>query len=362
MRSVVRRFIQSEVLPHFELWESNGNVTREFWRDAGARGLLCPSAPETFGGANTDFRMHCVVAEELAYSGCAGPAIDLTVHSDVCSGYLLKHGTDAQKARWLPGMVTGELVCAVAMTEPGTGSDLKGIKTAATPTGNGYVLNGQKTFVSNGYNADLLIVVARTGETLSLFVVEATMAGFKRGRKLKKLGQLSADTLELFFDDVLVPPENLLGEEGRGMSMLMAGLPQERLAIAVASAAAAQKAYDITLQYVTEREAFGRSLLDFQVTRHKLADLKADLTVGWAYVDQCIARHCSEGLSASEAAIAKLWMSEMQGRVVDACVQLHGGYGFMREYEICRMFADARVQRIYGGTSEIMRELIGRSL
>lgn len=367
LRASARRFIQAEIAPRFDQWETVGIVARDFWDKAGAAGLLCPTVPEEYGGVGGDFRMNAVVAEELAWSGFAGPAADISVHSDVCLGYLLSHGTPDQKARWLPGMVEGRTVCAIAMTEPGTGSDLQGIRTTAVRDGDDWVINGQKTFISNGQHADLVIVVTRTAEgrgsgNMSLIVVETTRPGFRRGRNLDKLGQISADTSELFFDNVRVPAGNLLGHEGKAMAMLMSELPQERLVIGITSIAAAQKAYDITRTYLTERKAFGQPVGDFQAVRHRMADLKTDLTVGWAFVDQCILRHVQGGLSTYEASMAKLWCSEMQGRVVDACVQFHGGYGFMREYEICRLYADARVQRIYGGTSEIMRELISRAL
>ena len=367
LRETVRRFAANEIAPRFAAWEEAGIVDRDYWQKAGATGLLCPTVPEEYGGLGADFRMNMVVCEELAYSGFAGPAADISVHSDVCLGYLLHHATAEQKARWLPGMVDGSLVCAIAMTEPGTGSDLQGVRTTAVRDGDDYVINGQKTFISNGQHCDIVIAVVRTNPergsgSMSLVVVETNREGFGHGRNLDKLGQLSADTSEIFFDNVRVPLSNLLGQEGRGMNMLMAELPQERLTIGVTALAAAQKAYDITLAYAFERKAFGKPIGDFQVNRHKLADMKTELTIGWAFADQCIARHVQGELSAAEASMAKLWLTEMQGRIVDQCVQLHGGYGFMREYDICRMYADARIHRIYGGTSEIMRELISRSL
>lgn len=367
LRDTVRRFVETEVAPHFAAWEEKGIVARSFWTRAAEAGLLCPTVPEAYGGIGGDFRMNTVICEEMAYSGFAGPAADISVHSDVCLGYLLQHGTEAQKQRWLPGMVDGSLVCAIAMTEPGTGSDLQGVRTTAVRDGDDYVVNGQKTFISNGQHCDLVIAVVRTSPergsgAMSLLVVETAREGFGRGRNLDKLGQLSADTSEIFFDNVRVPAANLLGGEGRGMNILMSELPQERLIIGVTALAAAQKAYDITLAYASERRAFGKPIVDFQVNRHKLADIKTELSVGWAFADQCIASHSRGELGASEASMAKLWMTEMQGRVVDQCVQLHGGYGFMRDYDICRMYADARIHRIYGGTSEIMRELISRAL
>lgn len=367
LRDSLRAFIRTEIAPHFDRWETEGIVDRTLWGKLGAAGFLCPTVPEEYGGLGADFRLHTVIAEELAYSGFMGPAADVSVHADVCLGYLLKHATPEQKARWLPGMVDGSTVCAIAMTEPGTGSDLQGIRTRARRDGDAWVIDGAKTFISNGQHADLVIVVTRTGEgrgtgAMSLIVVEASRPGFRRGRNLDKLGQISADTSELFFDAVRVPVANTLGAEGQAMAILMSELPQERLIIGVTSIAAAQKAYDLTRDYVRERQAFGRPVAEFQTTRHRLAELKTELTVGWAFVDQCIARHLTGDLSTYEASMAKLWCSEMQGRVVDACVQMHGGYGFMREYEICRLYADARVQRIYGGTSEIMKELISRNL
>lgn len=367
LRSSIRRFVADEIAPNFDAWEAAGIVDRSLWDRLGAAGLLCPTVPETYGGLGADFRMHTVIAEELAYSGFMGPAADVSVHSDVCLGYLLHQATPEQKARWLPGMVDGTLVCAIAMTEPGTGSDLQGVRTRAVRDGDDWIVSGAKTFISNGQHADLVIVVTRTGESrgsgnMTLVVVEADRPGFRRGRNLDKLGQISADTSELFFDEVRVPVANTLGGEGQAMGLLMSELPQERLIIAVTSIAAAQKAFDITRDYVRERTAFGKTIADFQNTRYRLAELKTDLTVGWAFVDQCIARHVRGELTTYEASMAKLWCSELQGRVVDAGVQMHGGYGFMREYEICRLYADARVQRIYGGTSEIMKELISRNL
>jgi alkylation response protein AidB-like acyl-CoA dehydrogenase len=366
-RDAVRAFIGAEVQPHFSAWEDAGQVDRTFWKCAGDIGILCPQITDTYGGAGGDFRHNAVVIEEFAYAGLAGPLSDLTVHSDVGAGYIQHFGSEAQKRFWLPRLISGETVCAVSMTEPGTGSDLQAVRTRATPTESGYRINGAKTFVSNGQHCDLVIVVARTSDApgakgISLILVEANRPGFHRGRKLDKLGQRSADTSELFLDDVEVPRENLLGNEGTGFAALMQQLPQERLAIAVTSMAAAQRAFDTTCEYARGRKAFGQAVIDFQNTRHKLADLKADLAVGWAFVDQCIARHVRRELNSQQASIAKLWCSEMQGRLVDQCLQFFGGYGFMREYEICRLYADARVQRIYGGTSEIMRELIGRSL
>jgi acyl-CoA dehydrogenase len=366
-RETVRRFAASKIAPDFARWEEAGIIDRSLWGAGGAAGLLCPQVPEEFGGAGGDFRHNAVVIEELSYSGFAGPATDFSVHNDVCCGYLLSYGTSEQKKKWLPRMVTGEIVCAIAMTEPGTGSDLQGIRTRAVREGDEFVISGQKTFITNGQMCDLIIVVVRTAPEggsrgMSLILVETDRPGFRRGRNLEKLGHLSSDTSELFFDAVQVPVGNLLGAEGGAMGALMSELPQERLTIALHSIAAAQKAFDLTKDYVQQRNAFGSPIGSYQNTRFKLADLKSDLAVGWAYVDQCLGDHINRELTTYAASTAKLWVTEMHGRLVDQCLQFFGGYGFMREYEICRLYADARVLRIYGGTSEIMRELISRSL
>jgi acyl-CoA dehydrogenase len=366
-RETVRRFAASKIAPDFARWEQAGIVDRSLWSTGGADGLLCPQVPEEFGGAGGDFRHNAVVIEELSYSGFAGPATDFSVHNDVCCGYLLSYGSPEQKKKWLPRMVTGETVCAIAMTEPGTGSDLQGIRTRAVREGDEFVISGQKTFISNGQMCDLVIVVVRTAPEggsrgMSLILVETDRPGFRHGRNLEKLGHLSADTSELFFDGVRVPVSNLLGAEGGAMGALMSELPQERLTIALHSIAAAQKAFDLAKDYVQQRSAFGSPIGNFQNTRFKLADLKSDLAVGWAYADQCLHDHLKHELTTYAASTAKLWITEMHGRLVDQCLQFFGGYGFMREYEICRLYADARVLRIYGGTSEIMRELISRSL
>jgi alkylation response protein AidB-like acyl-CoA dehydrogenase len=366
-RESVRRFAAMEIAPHFARWEVAGIIDRSLWGAGGGSGLLCPQVPEQFGGIGGDFRFNAVVLEELGYSGFAGPATDFSVHSDVCCGYLLRYGSEEQKQKWLPRMVSGETVCAIAMTEPDAGSDLQGLKTRARRDGDAYVITGQKTFISNGQMCDLVIVVTRTNSErgskgMSLVLVEADRPGFRRGRNLEKLGHLSSDTSELFFDDVRVPVENLLGTEGGAMPALMGELPQERLTIAIHSIASAQRAFDLTKDYVNQRKAFGSPVSSFQNTRFRLADLKAELSVGWAFIDQCLREHVEGRLSTYAASTAKLWITEMHGRIVDQCLQFFGGYGFMRESEICRLYADARVLRIYGGTSEIMRELISRSL
>lgn len=364
-RDSVRRFFADKAAPHRERWDKDGKVDRSFWNELGAAGLLCPQLPEEFGGVGGDYRFNCIINEEQAYGRAGGAA--LAVHSDIVAPYILHYASQELKERFLPKMASGEAVGAIAMTEPGTGSDLQAVRTTAVADGDDYIVNGSKTFISNGQLCDFVIVVAKTDPSegakgTSLIIVEADRAGFRRGRNLDKIGQHSSDTSELFFDDVRVPKGNLLGAEGAGFLYLMQELPQERLSIAVMAMAGAQRAFDITLAYTKERQAFGRSISKFQNTRFKLADMATELSVGWAYLDQCISRHIEGKLDAVGAAKAKLWTSEMQNRVVDECLQLHGGYGYMNEYEIAQHFTDARVQRIYGGTSEIMKELISRSL
>ncbi len=363
-RQSVRRFLEAEAVPHYESWEQDGKTPDSFWLAAGAHGLLCPQVPEQYGGPGGDYRHLCIVTEEMSGLGLTAP--NLQVHSDIVSGYILNHGTEEQKQTWLPKMVSGEVRGAIAMSEPDTGSDLQAIRTTAVRKGNGYLLNGSKTFISNGYQAGVTIVVAKTDPTkgskgISLFLVPRDAEGFTRGKKLSKLGLRAQDTAELSFNDVHLPPTALLGEEGKGFAHLMTELPQERLAIAVMAVACAQRAFDLALTYCRERHAFGKQILDFQNTRFKLAEIRTELEVGWAFVDKCIAAHCDGKLTVTEVAMAKLWTTEMQGRVVDACLQLFGGYGYIMEYPITKMYADARVTRIYGGTSEIMKEIIGRS-
>ena len=365
-RQQARRFVETEIAPHFEAWEAASLVDRSLWTNAGAAGMLCPQLPEEYGGTG-DFRYNAVVIEECSYAGFAGPAGNFTAHSDVACGYVLDYGSDAIRSTWLPRMLSGEAVCSIAMSEPSAGSDLRGLRTRAVRDGDHYVVNGSKTFISNGQHCDISVVVVRTdpdagSRGFSLLLIEADSPGFTRGRSLEKLGHHSADTSELSFVDVRVPVENLLGEEGRAMEYLMTELPQERLIIAIASQAAAQRAFDLTVTHTRQREAFGTTVGAMQNTRFTLADLKADLAVGWAYVDQCLTELVAGELTTERASIAKLWVTEMQGRLVDRCLQLFGGYGYMKEYEISRLYADARVQRIYGGSSEIMREIISRSL
>jgi long-chain-acyl-CoA dehydrogenase len=365
-RETVRAFLSREVAPNFLSWESTGIVDRSFWKGAGAAGLLCAQVPAVYGGGE-DFRFNAVVIEETSYAGYGGPAANLTGHSDVATSYIQHYASDQIRESWLPKMVSGDAVCAIAMSEPAAGSDLRGLRARAVRQGEEYVVSGSKTFVSNGQHCDIVVTVVQTGESaesheMSLLLIEADRPGFIRGSKLSKIGHASSDTSELFFDDVRVPVNNLIGEPGAAMRMMMTQLPQERLSIAVSSMAAAQKAYDITRVYVADRKAFGTTVGAMQNTRFRLADVKSDLAVGWAYLDQCLSELANQELTAERASIAKLWITEMQGRVVDQCLQFFGGYGFMHEYEISRLFVDARVQRIYGGTSEIMREIISRNL
>ncbi|MFP8945014.1 acyl-CoA dehydrogenase family protein [Streptomyces fenghuangensis] len=365
-RHTVRAFLEREVLPHYERWEREGAVDREVWRAAGRQGLLGVAVPEEYGGGGQeDFRYGAVLAEEFTKAGTPGLAIGL--HNDVIGPYLTSLATEEQKKRWLPGFCSGETITAIAMTEPGAGSDLQGIRTSAEDRGDHWVLNGSKTFISNGILADLVIVVARTtpeggAKGLSLLVVERGMPGFERGRNLDKIGQKSQDTAELFFHDVRVPRENLLGERDGAFVHLMTQLAQERLAIAVAGIAGAEHLLEITREYVMGREAFGRPLARLQHVRFEMAEMATECAVTRAFVDRCIEDHVSGGLDAVHASMAKWWATELQKRTADRCLQLHGGYGYMSEYPVARAFTDGRIQTIYGGTTEIMKEIIGRSL
>ncbi|MEU3959549.1 acyl-CoA dehydrogenase family protein [Streptomyces buecherae] len=365
-RETVRTFLAKEVLPHYERWEENGIVDRGAWLAAGRQGLLGFAVPEEFGGGgNEDFRYSAVLAEE--FTRAAAPGLALGLHNDIIGPYLTSLGTDEQKRRWLPGFCSGEIITAIAMTEPGAGSDLQGIRTSAEDRGDHWVLNGSKTFISNGILADLVIVVAKTtpeggAHGLSLLVVERGMAGFERGRNLAKIGQKSQDTAELFFNDVVVPKENLLGELNGAFVHLMTNLAQERLNIAVASIAGAEHVLEMTTAYVKEREAFGRPLARLQHVRFEIAEMATECAVTRSFVDRCIVDHDAGELDAAHASMAKWWASELQKRVTDRCLQLHGGYGYMAEYPIARAFTDGRIQTIYGGTTEIMKEIIGRSL
>ncbi|WP_030391168.1 MULTISPECIES: acyl-CoA dehydrogenase family protein [Kitasatospora] len=365
-RGTVRAFLAKEVLPHYDRWEKAGIVDREAWLAAGRQGLLGLAVDEEYGGGgNADFRYAAVLAEEFARAGASGLAIGL--HNDIIGPYLTSLATEEQRRRWLPGFCSGELVTAIAMTEPGTGSDLQGIRTRAEDRGDHFLLNGAKTFISNGILADLVIVVARTtaeggAHGLGLLVVERGMPGFERGRNLDKIGQKAQDTAELFFEDVRVPKENLLGELDQGFLYLMRNLAQERLTIAAAAIAGAEYLVEITTEYVKGREAFGRPLAKLQHVRFEIAELVTECAVTRAFVDRCITEHNRYALTPADASMAKWWATELQKRTADRCLQLHGGYGYMSEYPVARAFTDGRIQTIYGGTTEIMKEIVGRSV
>jgi alkylation response protein AidB-like acyl-CoA dehydrogenase len=363
-RQSVRQFLSKEAAPHFHRWEQEGLIDRAFFLRCGEMGMIGPTVPAADGGLGADFRYNAVIDEEFGYFGLNSGTI---LQSDIIVDYFVNFGTEDQRKSWLPRLVSGELVAAIAMTEPGTGSDLKAISTTARPQGDGYVVNGSKLYITNGQNCDVVIVAAKTtdgagSKGLSLILVEATREGFRRGRNLDKIGQWSADTSELFFDDVLVPRANLLGEENGAFSHLMRQLPQERLTIAIMAQAGAQRAFDEAVLFVRERPAFGGTVLDFQNTRFALAGCAADLQVGWAHLDWAISRHVAGELTASEASASKFWHSELQWKITDRALQLHGGAGYMNETAIARLWRDARAQRIYGGTSEIMLEIVGRAL
>jgi long-chain-acyl-CoA dehydrogenase len=359
-------WVDTEVAPHHEQWEQDGIVPRDLWRKAGEQGFLCTDVPTEYGGGGvTDYRYNVIIQEELIRVGASG--VGFALHNDIVVPYLLKHASEEQKQRWFPGMCDGTLITAIAMTEPATGSDLAGIKTTAIRDGDHYVVNGSKTFITNGINSDLVIVVVKTDPSqahggMSLIMVEDGMEGFHRGRNLEKLGMHAQDTAELFFDNVRVPVDNLIGEEGQGFMYLVGALPQERLSIAVAAVSGAEQALELTLNYVKERTAFGKAVGSFQNSRFQLAEMKTNITIARAYVDRCITEHNAGNLSVEDAAMAKYWTTDMIWDVVDRCVQLHGGYGYMWEYPITRAMADARVMRIYGGTNEIMKEIIGRGM
>ncbi len=361
-------FVAKQITPDYLQWESDGIAPREVFTKAGEYGFLGMAIPAEHGGGGVvDFRFNQVIAEELASAGIGGAGLGLTLHNDVTTPYFLEVCNDEQAARWLPGIADGSLITAIAMTEPGTGSDLAGITTTAIRDGDEYVLNGSKTFITNGINSDLIIVVAKTDPSarhagMSLLVVERGMPGFERGRNLDKIGMHSQDTAELFFNDVRVPVANLLGEEGAGFRYLTANLAQERLSIAVTGLATAHAALDWTVEYVQERTAFGKSIGSFQNTKFVLAEIKTEVDIGQAYIDQCVLALNDGTLDPAQAAQAKYWCSELQNRAVDRCLQLFGGYGYMLEYPIARAYADSRVTSIYGGTSEVMKTIIAKSL
>ena len=367
LEDMATKFLEAEVMPNYDRYEKQEIFDRSVWELAGQNGLLCASMPEEYGGAGGTYAHETAILEAIGHVGADGFGIAL--HNSIVAPYILHYGSEEQKRKWLPKMATGELIGAIAMTEPGAGSDLQGVKTSARKDGNHYVINGSKTFITNGQLANLIIVVTKTDPSLgakgtSLIVVETDgQAGFERGRNLDKVGLKSNDTSELFFNDVRVPTSNLLGtEEGQGFVQLMQQLPQERLQIGGSAIAMAERAIALTIDYVKERKAFGKSIIEFQNTQFKLAELKTETTIGRVFYNHCVERHVDGGLDPFTASMAKYWLSDLQNKVVDECLQLHGGYGYMNEFPIARMFRDARVQRIYGGTNEIMKLLIARSL
>ena len=364
-RESFRRFLQTEVAPHHMRWEEAGQVDRDLWLKAGEAGFLCTGIPEAYGGAGADFRYSAVVSEELARQIFSGPGFRL--HSDIAAPYILHYGDEAQKMRWLPELAAGKMIAAIAMTEPSAGSDLQALRTTARREGDTYVINGAKTFISNGQLADLVILACKTDPSggakgVSLILVETDRPGFRRGCNLAKIGMKAQDTSELFLDDVRVPAENVLGEEGCGFRYLMSELPQERLLVAITAQAAAEAALGWTLEHTRNRKAFGQSLADLQTIRFKLAEMKTEVELGRVFLDRCIDLHVEGKLDVEAAAMAKYWLTEMEGRVLDQCLQLHGGYGYMLEFPIARAFVDGRVHRIYGGSNEVMKELIARYL
>lgn len=368
LTEAVNGFADSEIAPHYPQWERDGIFPRELWNQLGEAGFLCTDIPEEFGGAGADLRISAVILRELSRRGFNAIAVSLSVHSDIVAHYLLNRGTDEQKAHYLPQMASGESVGAIAMTEPGAGSDLQAIGMRAVERAGGFALSGSKTFITNGQHADFVVTAARTDPDVpgsrgtTLFIVDATTPGFQRGRNLEKIGLHASDTSELFYEDVVVPESAILGELNRGFALLMQELGRERLALAICAVGAMRGALADTVSYVRERRMFGKRLSDFQNTRHRLAEMQTDYRLASAFVEQCIAAHLDGSLDVESASIAKLAASEAQGRVVDGCLQLFGGYGYMTEYPIARAFVDARVQRIYGGTSEVMKELISRSV
>ena len=366
-RDMARRAFEKEITPHYEAWEEAHSVPRSLWNTLGNAGLLCPDVDEEYGGAGTSPHVTLAMIEELSYMGFGGFASGYGIHSNIVAPYISRHGTSEQKAHWLPKMTTGECVGALAMTEPGAGSDVQGIKTQAVKDGDDWILNGSKIFITNGIHADLVIVAAITdpgkgAKGTSLFLVDAHAPGFEKSKKIEKIGQHTSDTALLFFTDVRLPAEALLGEVNKGFAILMDELPRERLGIAAQAVAASEGAMDITIKYVQEREAFGQKVGQFQNTRFKLADVKTDIAINRAFYEQCANKYAQSALGPDEAAMLKLASCEMQCRVADQCLQCFGGYGYTTEYPISRFYVDARIQTIYGGSSEIMRELVARSI
>ena len=367
-RESFRQFVDKEIVPNNQTWEEKGVIDRSLFEIAGSNGFLGIDIPQEFGGGGiADYRFNQIMQEEFDMAGVAAAASGLGLHNDICIPYFLEFCSEEQRARWLPGLTSGQYITAIAMSEPGTGSDLASIATTATKDGDSFVLNGAKTFISNGIISDLVIVAAKTNPEaghrgVSLLVVERGMEGFERGRNLDKVGRHSQDTAELFFTDVRVPAENLLGEENKGFYYMMFNLPQERLNIAISAVAGTQYAFDLTLEYVKERQAFGQPIGSFQNTRFKMAEISTELELAWAFIDKCVLAHNLKNLTADEAAMAKWWTTELQKRAIDQCLQFFGGYGYMEEYPISRLWRDGRVQSIYGGTTEIMKEIVGRGL
>ncbi|KVE26043.1 acyl-CoA dehydrogenase [Burkholderia singularis] len=364
-RRQFRRFLEQEVTPNRKRWEAQQHVDRDIWKRAGELGFLCTAIPEEYGGAGGDRLYSTILIEEAAYA--CDSSLGFALHSDICAPYILNFGTDEQKRHWLPKLASGEVISAIAMTEPGTGSDLQAVKTTAVADGDDYVINGSKIFITNGYLSDLVIVVAKTGgsgkgsQDISLILVEADRSGFTKGRPLEKIGMKGQDTAELFFSDVRVPRSNLLGSvEGQGFIMLMKELAWERMIIAITSQAAAETSWRLAKDYTDQRNVFGKPVAAYQNTRFKLAEMRAEIAIGRVFVDRCLELVLKNALAPDAAAAAKFWITEMQSRVTDQCLQLHGGYGYMLEYPIARIYADTRAQRIYGGTNEIMRELVAR--
>ena len=365
-RDSARRFFREEVEANIEEWEKNGVVPRSFWKKAGGQGLLCCGMPEEYGGPGADFFYNIILSEEGGY-GIGASSLGIFMQSDIVAYYLLKHASEELKRRWLPDMVSGDAIGALGMTEPSCGSDLKALRPTARREGSEYVINGQKTFITNGQNCDFIVLACKTdpekgAKGISLILVEADRPGFQRGRNLDKIGQKSADTSELFFSDVRVPLDNLVGEEGRGFAIMMEELPRERLTIASRALGESQRAFELTVEYAKERQAFGQRIMDFQNTQFVLADIKTSLALGWAFHDQCLAKIEDGTLTVEEAAMIKLWATENNSKVMDQCLQLFGGYGYMTEYPISRLYVDSRVRRIFGGSSEICRMIISRSL
>ena len=366
-RESVKKFLEAEVEPHYEAWEKNEIWPRELWNKLGENGFLCVDMSSEYGGFDASFELSCVVVEEVSRAGYGALASGISVHSDIVAPYIMHLGSEEQKQRWLPGMVSGEIVGAIGMTEPGAGSDLQGMKTSAEKDGDEFVINGQKTFITNGQHADLIVLAAKTdpkqgAKGVTLFTVDCHLEGYQKGRNLEKMGLHSGDTSEIFFQDVRVSSKEMLGGEGNGFANLMNELPRERLILAVGCVAAAEGMLDITVEYTLERQAFGAPIAKLQNTKFVLADIKTEIELNKALAEKYVARYVGGDLTPVEASMSKLAASEMQGRVADQCVQLFGGYGYMREYPISRAYLDARIQRIYGGTSEIMKELISRSL